>query len=816
MRILHAPFMPTAALRCGLLAVVCLALAPPLAAQEEADPVAAARESYQNIARLSQSPDSDSVSGLTGLVEQLQHVRQVAQRCVEDAGRLLERQRRQESALLGSALPGAEAAAEAEAATQPSTGPGEPGALAAATPEHRALLTELNRQRGQIESRKAMCRLLELNVVELVSDLLVREQQALAASLLERDANVLEVLRTNLGKLNEWPRAAQDMALLLSGLEELGWYHWAILFALLLASVLVGVTWRRRAARLRLPEGELPFTTNLLIATRGVLRARAPLFAALVAVNAYLLVLYYTGETPELFTKLAIGALAMLLLAMLCRVLLDPPAPATPLVQVAEGRGKILSHLLQTLSLLILIGLLLGEIGRLHLIDHSKLLFLGQVYILALALTTLATIRFARIEGSWRQRLLRFGLPALTVLVVVVSMWLGYYNLSTHVLHASAGTVLAIFTLKLFSSLIEDLQDGLDSGRYAWQRAVRRSMGLAHDEPVPALGWLLLVMQIGLWLLFIAVLLRIWGMPSQFLTVGNNILLHGVQIGAVEIVPSRILWAILVLLVMLTAVRWVRGQLESRWLLRTRMERGAREAVATSFGYAGIAAVILFSLSMAGIDFANLALIAGALSVGIGFGLQNVVNNFISGLIMLFERPVKTGDWIVVGNTEGYVRRISIRTTTIETFDRSEVIVPNSELISNQVTNWMHNNNYGRFKVPIGVAYGSDTEKVRELLLQVAKEHPKVVRGYPSWPDPWVLFMGFGASSLDFELRGIVYNVDTRLSVISDLNFAIDNAFREHGIEIPFPQRVVHMAGEAAPEAVSRPVPPDVPPDAEA
>ena len=379
-------------------------------------------------------------------------------------------------------------------------------------------------------------------------------------------------------------------------------------------------------------------------------------------------------------------------------------------------------------------------------------------------------------------------------------MWLGYVNLSMLVLHGSAGTLLAVFGLNLLSRLIEDLQDGLDTGRYAWQRSVRRAIGLAHDEPVPGLGWLLLVLQVLLWVLFVVVLLRVWGLPPQVIDSAGRLLTDGFQVGAVNIVPSRIFWAVLVLMLMLTTVRWIRGQLESRWLLRTRMERGAREAVATSFGYAGIAAVIMLSLSMAGIDFSNLAIIAGALSVGIGFGLQNVVNNFISGLIMLFERPVKTGDWIVVGTTEGYVRRISIRTTTIETFDRSEVIVPNSELISNQVTNWMHNNNYGRFKVPVGVAYGSDTEKVREVLLQVAKDHPKVVRGFPSWPDPWVLFIGFGDSSLNFELRGIVYNVDTRLSVISDLNFAIDKAFREHGIEIPFPQRVVHMAKDAEPE----------------
>jgi small-conductance mechanosensitive channel len=778
------------------LLIVCVLAAPPLVAQEEGDPVAAAMEVYRDIDRKVQDPGVDTLSDLTVLVEQLRRVRDAAIRCVDDNDRLLERQRRQENALLGSAPPSGESSPSSDTA---SDAPSRPGAHVTTTTEHAALLAQLTEQRGRIEARKAMCRLLNLNATELSNDLLLREQRAIAGALLEREPNVVEVLRINAGRIHEWPRTARDMVRLVSGLEELGWFHWAALIVSIMVAILIGVAWQRHAPRLVLPEGEPPYTTNLMIATRLVLRARAPLMLSLVVINVYMIGLFLAGVGPAIFSKLAAGALVLLLLAMFSRILLDPPPPAAPLLKVKEGTGRPLSRLLQTLSLLILVALLLGEFGKLRLIDDAKLLLLAQFYVIALAVNVLGLIHFAGLEETGAKRLLKRGLPALAVVVVVVAMWLGYVNLSIQVLHGSFGTLLAILVLNLLSRLIEDLQDGLDTGRYAWQRAVRRAIGLGQDEPVPALGWLLLLFQIGLWILFLVVLLRIWGFPPQVIDSAAHLMTDGFRVGAVDIVPSRILWAVLILLLMLTAVRWIRGQLESRWLLRTRMERGAREAVATSFGYAGIAAVIMLSLSMAGIDFSNLALIAGALSVGIGFGLQNVVNNFISGLIMLFERPVKTGDWIVVGTTEGYVRRISIRTTTIETFDRSEVIVPNSELISNQVTNWMHNNNYGRFKVPVGVAYGSDTEKVRELMLQAAREHPKVVTGFPSWPDPSVLFLGFGDSALNFELRGIIYNVDGRLGVISDLNFAIDKAFREHGIEIPFPQRVVHMAKEPGP-----------------
>jgi small-conductance mechanosensitive channel len=205
-------------------------------------------------------------------------------------------------------------------------------------------------------------------------------------------------------------------------------------------------------------------------------------------------------------------------------------------------------------------------------------------------------------------------------------------------------------------------------------------------------------------------------------------------------------------------------------------------------GYIGFIIAILIGLSTAGVNFANIAIVAGALSVGIGFGLQNIVNNFVSGLILLFERPIKTGDWISVGGTEGFVKQISVRSTRIQTFDRADVIVPNSELISQQVTNRTLHDAFGRVTIPVGVAYGSDTELVRDLLLQIANDHPEVVKT-GEVPPAQVLFQAFGDSTLNFELRCIIRNVSLVLVVSSEMNFAIDKRFREHKIEISFPQR---------------------------
>ncbi len=229
--------------------------------------------------------------------------------------------------------------------------------------------------------------------------------------------------------------------------------------------------------------------------------------------------------------------------------------------------------------------------------------------------------------------------------------------------------------------------------------------------------------------------------------------------------------------------------------VKTRMEPSARYALVTTFGSVGVGIAVMVALSFAGIDFASLAIIAGALSVGIGYGLQNIVNNFVSGIIMLVERPVRNGDWIVVGNTEGYVQRISIRTTTIRTFDRADVIVPNSDLISGQVTNWALGNTWGRIKRQIGVAYGSDIETVIETLLEVANNNAGGIKGNPQLPDPYALFLDFGDSSLDFELCAIVHDINRRRHVTSDINRAINAAFNKQGIEIPFPQRDVNFRG---------------------
>lgn len=223
---------------------------------------------------------------------------------------------------------------------------------------------------------------------------------------------------------------------------------------------------------------------------------------------------------------------------------------------------------------------------------------------------------------------------------------------------------------------------------------------------------------------------------------------------------------------------------------RTRLDIGIQHAITTITTYLIILFALIILLQTAGIDLTTLNVLVGALGIGVGFGLQNIVNNFISGLIILLERSIKIGDRIEVGNIEGDVVKIGGRSTTILTNDNISVIVPNSKFIIENVVNWSHNERTVRFRIPVSVAYGSDTKLVEKTLLEVAKENPDVLEN----PEPAVRFIEFGDSGLLFELRAWTMTlIHKKGKLISSLNFAINDKFRERNIEIPFPQRDIHI-----------------------
>jgi len=361
------------------------------------------------------------------------------------------------------------------------------------------------------------------------------------------------------------------------------------------------------------------------------------------------------------------------------------------------------------------------------------------------------------------------------------------------------GVVLSAISLTVFyllETLLRDFFDGIDTGQRKWQQNVRSFMSLENNEPVPGIIWLKVLSIVSLWIVLIFSFLKSWDVPEATISTLASYFTDGFKVGSSLITPSNVLIGIFTFSTLLILFRWSREGLDRKYLSKSRMDIGAREAMTTIIGYVGFVIAAMVGLHIAGVGFGNLAVVAGALSLGIGFGLQNIVNNFVSGIILLFERPIKTGDWIVTGSTEGYVKKIRVRSTEVQTFDRSDVIVPNSELISTQVTNWTLRDKYGRVKIPVGVAYGSDTELVKKLLEDVTKNMPDIVQNRSTLPVK-VLFLGFGESSLDFELRCYIFDIGKFLDVKSNLHFAIDKAFRQNSIEIAFPQRDIHIKDES-------------------
>lgn len=258
------------------------------------------------------------------------------------------------------------------------------------------------------------------------------------------------------------------------------------------------------------------------------------------------------------------------------------------------------------------------------------------------------------------------------------------------------------------------------------------------------------------------------------------------------------LWVLLYVLVLVGLLFYVTGKLQvwvaEHLLARTRVEFGIREAVASIVRYLIIAIGFTIILQTAGIDLSALTVLAGALGIGVGLGLQNIASNFVSGLIILFERPIKVGDRIEAGKIVGDVISISLRATTVVSNDNIAIIVPNTEFVSSTVINWSYTDRDVRFNIPVGVSYSSDPVVVKRLLLEVAADHPGVLER----PPPDVLFQEFGDSSLNFVLRVWTQDYTTRPGILrSELNFAISKKFKEHGIEIPFPQRDLHIRSGA-------------------
>ena len=485
------------------------------------------------------------------------------------------------------------------------------------------------------------------------------------------------------------------------------------------------------------------------------------IFVALAAFSA----LY--GGAPSLW-RLALGGFAAASAAILIAGLLKNPRKRF-MVYLLAGL-YVISLALQTISLP-------GPLYRLYL---SVLSLLGIPVFLLLASRNLKAKKGV---GDGFTIALKVG--ALVLGVSLVAQIGGYSTLSFRLIESSVKSVF----VSLFSAMAIRLgQGGIDFllglPFFARWRFFKR-FGEELTERLKGVFQVLVVAAAGLYLL------EIWGVYDTVSQAWSSLLALGFTIGTARVTLGMAFYVGLVLYLSSEFSWIVRSLLDAEFFPHRKFDRGVRDSIKKLLHYSVIFIGFLLAMAVAGVELKNFAVLAGAFGIGVGFGLQNIVNNFISGLILLFERPIKVGDMVVLDSEWGTVRKIGLRSTIVETFDKSEIIVPNSQLIAEKVTNWTLSTSAARVVVEVGVAYGSDLQKVLRILQEAAQHHPEVQKD----PEPSSIFTGFGDSSLDFELRVWISDVAKRPFVKSEIGLFIDQRFREEGVEIPFPQRDLHVRG---------------------
>jgi len=398
--------------------------------------------------------------------------------------------------------------------------------------------------------------------------------------------------------------------------------------------------------------------------------------------------------------------------------------------------------------------------------------------------------------SRWRPYWLKAILLALAVVLMGAAL-LGYVALGRFIAGQILMTGSGLLVVAVLHLAIQSIASQPVEGPRGMSRVLEQRLNLDAFGRSQLSRALRVTLSILLIALAVPLLLLAWGMSWPEIASWIRAAVFGFEVGGVRVSLARIIVAVVLFAVLLGATRFVQRWLAAGALAQGRMDAGLANSIYTGAGYLGFAVATLAAIAYAGFDITSLAIVAGALSVGIGFGLQSIVNNFVSGLILLVERPIKVGDWISIKEGEGYVRRIAVRSTEIETFGRASLIVPNSELITQTVVNLTHRNLLGRLKIRVRVSYQADPDHALRVLHEVAEANTSILRH----PPPVVVLDNLGDQALEFSVRVYLADINRSLQVQTELRTAILKALRAEGIDVPYASA---LAGHAhTPSAAS-------------
>ena len=504
------------------------------------------------------------------------------------------------------------------------------------------------------------------------------------------------------------------------------------------------------------------------------------------------------------------AAIIFIAVSALTRAILQPRRPAWRLVNLSTSAARTLTTIIGGIAAVFSLDLVVQEIiARLYM-PLSISIMATALASLAIGLLMLAlvktrfepkTLTAARAGGPDGQvavqsaavsplRPFLLKLPILIAAVAILTLTLlGYIGLGRFITQQVVVTGSAIAVVLVFHLAIRAMLGAPGTGIKPFETVLQERAGLEPAQSVFVTRAISVMLNAALALAAVPLILITWGYTLQEALWWIRAAVFGFQIGEFRISFARIMLAALLFLALVFVTRLVQRWLDTGFLNSKRIDQGIANSIHTAVGYAGFIIAVLAAISYSGVDITSFAIVAGALSVGIGLGLQSIVNNFVSGLILLVERPIKVGDRVAVGDSQGYVRRISVRSTEIETLDRASLIVPNSELVTSKVTNWTHRNALGTATVRVTVSGRADAEQVRDLLLKVGAECPGVLQH----PAPSVTLEHLGLNGLEFSLGTVVPDVTKAAAVQSDLRFRILKTLRDAGVEMAHAQTDVHL-----------------------